>query len=114
MEPSRIEYMYRGDILVLNFLTERFELREAKMLEDMIFEKLTERNEKVVLNLSNTDYINSTAVSVLVRIAAEKRLRLSDLKPEVISILDTIGIFELLKTYPSVRDACIAFEKEET
>jgi len=106
--------MYHGDILVLNFLTERFELREAKMLEDMIFQKLTGRNEKVVLNLSNTDYINSTAVSILVRIAAEKRLRLSDLKPQVVHILDTIGIFEFLKTHPSVQDACIAFNKEGT
>ncbi len=29
MEPSRIEYLYRGDVLVLNFLTERFEALDA-------------------------------------------------------------------------------------
>lgn len=109
MEPSKVEYMFLGDVLVLNFLTERFELPEARMLEDLIFEKFSNQNGKIVLNLSNTDYINSTAVSVLVRIGSELDLKLSDLKPEVIHILETIGIFELLKTYPDVKSACEAF-----
>jgi anti-anti-sigma factor len=112
MEPSKIEYMHHGDVLVVNFLTERFELPEAEMLESIVFEKFAETSGKVVLNLSNAAYINSSAVSVIVRVAAEKNLRLADLKPEMVKILDMIGIFELLKTYPDIHTAVESFKKE--
>ena len=88
---------------------DRFELEQAQSLSRLIFESTTGDAPRILLNFSGVRYINSTGVSLLVRIGTERELRVVHLNPDVTKVMDSIGILPLLKIHRTESEALAAF-----
>lgn len=98
-------------VLVVRVTSDHLELDEAQSLLRLIFESSTGQAPNILLNLAGVRYINSTGVSLLVRIGTERVLRVVNLNPSVVKVLDSIGILSLLKIHRSEREAMEAFAR---
>lgn len=98
-------------VLVIRVTSDRFELDEAQSLLRLVFESSSGLAPNILLNFAGVKYLNSTGVSLLVRIGTERALRVVNLNPSVVKVLDSIGILALLKIHRSEREAMEAFAK---
>ena len=81
-----------------------------KALDDL----QSQRNYKIVVNLSNVEYINSTAVGALVGTAKQVRRRKGDLKiyglaDNLKRTFDLVGASKVLEPYDSENNAISSF-----
>jgi stage II sporulation protein AA (anti-sigma F factor antagonist) len=81
-------------------------------------EKQTELRKKVVVHLAEADYIDSSGLGALVRQlgmlrAAGGDLKLCQLSPFALQVLEVTGLLSVLPTYPSEREAIEAFSMVE-
>ena len=96
-------------VLVIRVTSDHFELDEAQSLSRLVFESTDGQSPRILLNFAGVKYINSTGVSLLVRIGTERELRVVHLNPNVIRVMDSIGILALLQIHRSEREAMEAF-----
>ena len=94
-----------GGILVIRFRSPRFTLKEAEEARDIVYGKLEPVARFVLINLSGVDYIDSTAISLLVRVSNQKSLRLANISEPVAATLRNMQIFDLLYILPSEAEA---------
>ncbi len=79
------------------------------------FKKLTDaRNYKLVLNLQNVDYINSTGIGAIVAVAQQVRRRKGDLKiygmkPDIRKVFDLVGASKILEIFETEQEALNSF-----
>ena len=97
--------------MVVRITSDHFELEEAQSHSRLIFESSSGAAPRVLLNFAGVKYINSTGVSLLVRIGTERELRVVNLNPNVIKVMDSIGILPLLKIHRTEREAMEAFAR---
>jgi anti-sigma B factor antagonist len=86
---------------------------EAAALQNEL-DKLTEFRKKVVLNLANADYMDSFGLGTLVRArnvlrAAGGDLKLCELHPSVLKVLQITNLTTVFAPYQSEREAIDAF-----
>ena len=96
-------------VLVVRVTSDHFELDESQSLFRLVFESTDGQSPRILLNFAGVKYINSTGVSLLVRIGTERELRVVHLNPDVIRVMDSIGILGLLNVHRSEREAMEAF-----
>jgi len=96
-------------VLAVRITDDRFELDQAQSLSRLIFESTTGDSPRILLNFAGVRYINSTGVSLLVRIGTERELRVINVNPAVRKVMDSIGILPLLKIHRNEQDALDAF-----
>ncbi len=108
-EPPATSSVAGKDVLVLRVTASRLELEQAEALSRLLLEEKS-AFAKVLLNLAGVSYISSTGVSLLVRIATEKALKIVNVSAKVSQVLQSIGILSFLKIYRSEREALDAFE----
>ena len=79
------------------------------------FKKLTDaRHYKLVLNLQNVDYINSTGIGAIVAVAQQVRRRKGDLKiygmkPDIRKVFDLVGASKILEMFETEQEALSSF-----
>jgi len=79
------------------------------------FKKLTDaRNYKILLNLQNLDYINSTAIGAIVALAQQVRrhkgdLKLCCMKDDIKKVFDLVGASKILEIFKTEQDALKGF-----
>lgn len=96
-------------VLIVRILDDRFELEQAQILSRLIFESTAGDAPRILLNFAGVRYINSTGVSLLVRIGTERELRVINVNPSVRKVMDSIGILPLLKVHRTEQEALDAF-----
>jgi len=79
------------------------------------FKKLTDaRHYKLVLNLQEVDYVNSTAIGAIVATAQQVRrrkgdLRIFGLKADIRKVFDLVGASKILEIFDTEQDAVNSF-----
>jgi anti-sigma B factor antagonist len=86
---------------------------EADLLQSELDER-TQLRKKVVLNLAETDYLDSFGLGTLVRALSVLRanggeLKLCELHPSVLNVLRITNLLTVFAAYPSEREAIEAF-----
>jgi anti-sigma B factor antagonist len=87
--------------------------KEADVLQAEL-NKQTELRKKVVLNLAETDYLDSRGLGALVRALSVLRakggeLKLCELHPSVLEVLQVTNLLTVFATYQSEKEAVEAF-----
>jgi anti-anti-sigma factor len=88
--------------------TSRLRLDEAQQLSKLIDEDHPDATA-IILNLHGVDYIDSTGISLLVRVASMRPLLLCRLSAMVSDVLDSTGMLKLLNVDASERQAMDRF-----
>jgi anti-sigma B factor antagonist len=76
--------------------------------------KIVHENKKMVLDLQDVAYMSSAGVRAIVKILrnAQKSgggIKLARISDSVAEVLQTVGMMELLRSYPSVDEAVASF-----
>ena len=81
---------------------------------DKELEKIMHADKKVVLDLKEITYLSSAGVRVIVKMLRNEQkaggnVKLACIPHMVEEVLETVGMTELLKTYPTVEEAIASF-----
>src|SRR3989304_1151453 len=98
-----IQKRIEGDIAILN-LNGRLDLSSAALLKEASKETINRETRKVLLNLDQVDFINSSGLGALVSILKEVRsnhgmLKLTNLAPYVREIFDITQLSNIFEMY---------------
>ena len=105
-EPLKpIFYEVTDGILIFRFSSHRFTLPEAQIISDTIYDSFVSVVRNVIINLNGVDYIDSAAISLIVRITNEMGLRIVNVSDMVENILRKIQIYDLLYILKSEYEA---------
>ncbi len=104
-QPQPVFYEVADGILIFRFSSSRFTLPEAEIISDVIYKKFDGIVRNVIINLNGVDYIDSAAISLVVRISNDMGLRIVNVSDAVEKILRKIQIFDLLYILRSEYDA---------
>ncbi|MHC4779005.1 MAG: STAS domain-containing protein [Planctomycetota bacterium] len=106
MEAFRsIEYEVRDDVLHLRVPGRDFVMEQAQDFVDLVFDEMDEGPTDVVLDLTPVVYINSSGISVVIRMNLERTLRLVNPSPMVSDILELTGVLPFVPKYDTVDEA---------
>lgn len=98
-----------GDVLVLRPANEHLKLEAADAIAQTLSHPAYEAVQKIVVVLNHVQYIDSTGISLLVRISSERAVRLADLSPKVRKILEAMDLAALFSIDETEADALAAF-----
>jgi anti-sigma B factor antagonist len=102
-----------GDIAVLT-LNGRLDLTSASSLKDASKEVLEKESRKMILNMNQVDFINSSGLGALVSILKEVRnaqgsMKLSNLAPYVKEIFDITQLTNIFDIFPDEKQALSSY-----
>jgi anti-anti-sigma factor len=98
-------YEMTDGILIFRFSSDRFTLTEAMIISDVIFTRLEGIVRNIIINLNGVEYIDSAAISLVVRVSNEMGLRIVNISDNVENILRKIQIYDLLYILKSEYEA---------
>ena len=112
MDKFSIQSDTNGDVAVVT-ASGRFDSETAPSLDAELSKVVGEKN-KVVLDLKGVDYLSSAGLRAIVKALQAVRksgggVKLACTSEPVETILRTVGMMEMLKNYPSVKDAVASF-----
>ncbi|MGW0432552.1 STAS domain-containing protein [Micromonospora sp. NPDC003197] len=99
----------RGDVVVVSIAGE-LDMATAPQLQDQITDQLDKGHTRLVFDLAELSFCDSTGLSVFVRAKnssdeAGGVVRLAAPQRGVLRILEVSGLVEVLHTYPTVDEA---------
>lgn len=99
----------RGDVVVVSIAGE-LDMATAPQLQDQITDQLDKGHSRLVFDLAELSFCDSTGLSVFVRAKnssdeAGGLVRLAAPQRGVLRILEVSGLVEVLHTYPTVDEA---------
>jgi anti-anti-sigma factor len=108
-----VQTQERGDMVVVSVAGE-LDMASAPQLQDQIMELLDQGRSRLVFDLADASFCDSTGLSVFVRAKnacdeAGGEVRLAAPQRGVRRILEVSGLVEVLRTYPTV-DAAVRAE----
>lgn len=83
-------------ILLLKVLTREFKSREAEEYNAIVFDKLDNLFDAIVVDLKEVAYMNSSGISVLARTAGALPLRIVSVSDNIRTVMDLMGLLPLL------------------
>ena len=105
-----------GDILVEIVNVDRATLAEAGKLKEALTKKIDEGFQKIIIDLSECDFLDSTFLGVLV--SALKKVskqdgdvRLVGFQPGVRAMFELTRLFRVFDTYSNLQDAIKSFQR---
>ena len=112
MGDFSIQHDHNGDVAVVT-VSGRIDSVTAATL-DTDLSKIVHDHKKVVLDLKGVEYMSSAGVRAIVKTlrSAEKSgggIKLAGITNLVADVLETVGMMELMDTYPSVDEAVASF-----
>ena len=105
------------DVLVIQINYPRATFSEANFLKSSIEKGVENGYVKIILDLSNCEYVNSTFLSVMVnglkRVTKQNGdIRVVGLQPTVLAMFELTRIFRVFQTYSDVQKAVDSFEED--
>ena len=114
MEEDYIQ-KFIGDVLIekINFVRATF--KEAAIFRDRIYEVISMKQHKIIIDLSRCQFIDSTFLGALVMILKRITERGGELKlvipnTEAFKIMNTMGLYRVFNVYSSEEEAINNFE----
>ena len=107
--PPPVFHEITEGLLIIRFRSSDFALAEAMEVRDIVYERLKGVAKNVILNLNGVTYVDSTAISLLVRISNELGLRIVNVSDAVAHTLRKMRIYDLLYILPSEYEARRSF-----
>ena len=105
-----IEYEMHGDVLHVRIGGPDFVMEQAQDVVELVFEELDEEPpEDIILDLTGVNYINSSGISVVIRLNLERNLRLVNPSSMVTDILELTGILPFVPRFETVEEAIASF-----
>ncbi|MBK7630532.1 MAG: STAS domain-containing protein [Ignavibacteriales bacterium] len=97
----------------LNFTRATF--KEAQQFRDIVIEDISSKNLKIIIDLSECDYIDSTFLGALVIVLkkiAEVGGEIKYVKPtaSALALIKLTGLYSVFNLYHSAQDAIDSFE----
>jgi anti-anti-sigma factor len=102
--PSVREHVGDG-VLELRVQGEHFVLEHAREVVRIVFEGPASLPRHVAIDLEPVRYINSSGISVLIRLNVERKLVVVGLADSAREILDLAGVLTFLTLVPSMEAA---------
>lgn len=104
------------DVLIEIINMDRATIREAEDLKEKIIPKLNAGFNKVIVDLSAVEFLDSTFLGVIVGtlkkvVKQGGDLKLVGFKPPVRSMFELTRLFRVFETYPELQDAIRSFHK---
>ena len=99
------------DIIDITGVLDAFSTADAKAE----LKKLTDaRHYKIVMNMQNVTYVNSTAIGAIVAVAQQVRRRKGDLKiygmkEDIRKVFDLVGASKILEIFETEQEAVSSF-----
>jgi anti-anti-sigma factor len=106
---NNIQYSSENGVLVVRFEGKDFVLEQSQDVVDLVFDKMESASRDVVLDLGGISYINSSGVSVIIRLNLERNLRLVNPSSMVRDILELTGVLPFVPTCKTVEEAVASF-----
>lgn len=103
-----------GDIVVHKLNFTRATVKEAQQFRDIVIKDIRNKKLKIIVDLSDCDYIDSTFLGALVIIlkkAAEASGEVKYVKPNTaaLALIKMTGLYSIFNLYSSVPDAIDSF-----
>ena len=107
-------FEYFGNVILLKILVNKATVRISDPLKKELIEKINESNNKIVVDLSRTDFVDSTFLGVL--LAGLKKatlndgdLRISGLQENVQAIFKLTRLYRIFGIYNTTEEAIKSF-----
>ena len=105
-----------GEVLVEIINVDRPSFSEAEKLKEMVSSKINEGRNKIVVDLSACEFVDSTFLGVLVSTLRkvtklEGDLRIVGFKPAVKAMFELTRLFRVFETYTDLKEAVASFNK---
>jgi len=110
--PSPVREHVSEGVLELRVDGENFVLEHAREVVRIVFEGPPSLPHNVALDLEGVRYINSSGISVLIRLNVERRLVIAGLSDNARDILDLAGVVPFLQLVPNMESARAKFQGE--
>ncbi len=101
----------QGDVIVVGVDSGEFVLEQAQSVGNLVFNRYDVGYDKIVLDLSKVIYINSSGISMIIRLNLERKFKLVGISKGVRDILDLTGILPFVSEYESVQSAIEDFKR---
>ena len=110
-----MEIKTEGDVTVA-YIVPRFDAYIANEVDSALRELITKGSKKIVCDFSQTDYVASAGLRILLSAAKSLQkiggqLFMSSLKPYVYEVFEISGFTQLFKIFNSQSEAVQAFSK---
>ncbi len=104
----------RGDVVVEKVNITRATFKEAQQFKDRVIFDIVSNNQKVIIDLSNCDYIDSTFLGVLVVVLKKMAEKGGEIKyiipqPSALYLFKITGLYSVLNLYRNVEEAIESF-----
>lgn len=76
--------------------------------------KIEHNNKKIVLDLKDVAYISSAGIRAIVKVLQSTQkagggVKLANMPTNVVEVLETVGMMQMLEAYPTVDEAVASF-----
>jgi len=106
MANDDIIYKLSGDILGVSFNKDELKLEHAERIVEIVFDLEEHWDvDKIVFEMSKVEYVNSSFISAIGRIADAKELKIVSMTRKVANIMETMGLLSFLDIFESTEDA---------
>jgi len=105
-----VEHRIQSDVLIITLVGSDFVVEQAQGIADLVFVHHDTETDRVVVDMSTIKYINSSGISVIIRMNLEKKLKVVNVSRPVRDILDLTGILAFLAEHKSVDEALADFK----
>jgi anti-sigma B factor antagonist len=110
---ENFEKQLSGDVLIEKVNLQRATLVEANIMKKRLLDDIKLNNKKIIIDISKSDFIDSTFLGALVVSLKRTRETGGDIKMVIASsvakTLNITGVLRVFKNYSSVEDALKSF-----
>lgn len=111
-EDGICSYRFAGGTLVVRLIAKEFKLPEARRYAELVFDRLKPRVKRLVVDVGEVTYMNSSGISVLARSSAEFPFKIANVSEHVRNVMDVMGLLAVIEVYDSADSAVAAFGPE--
>lgn len=101
-----------GDITIVTISGRVDSVTAANM--DAELAKIAHDNKKIVLDIKGVEYMSSAGIRAIVRVLQSARkagggVKLANVPANVVEVLETVGMMQMLEAFPTVDEAVASF-----
>jgi len=112
MESFSVKSELNGDVTIVTVTGRVDSVTAATMDADLT--KIVQNSKKIVIDTKDVDYISSAGIRSIVKLlqSAKKAgggVKLANVPANVVDVLETVGMLQMLEAFPTVDEAVASF-----
>ena len=112
MENFSVTSELNGDVMIVT-VSGRVDSVTAATL-DTELGKIAHNNKKIVLDLKDVEYMSSAGIRAIVKVLqsakkAKGGAKLANIPGNVVEVLETVGMLQIVEAFPTVDEAVASF-----